>query len=265
MVMVNHRCFSWVDHLYILVKKIALCFWGITRSLTLTHGSIDKNILSVLSRNNIQYHVYMHTYKLDRITGVRLNPERGVKSKFEEYQLLSPYRFAWDDQQTILQQLNTKQYFTKPDPWKNNYRSASFFILATYSKMKVTQLLIDGGECYDYVMFLRPDVKYLHEFPVSVLSSINSNTCAMPDFHMYGPPHLKVNDRFCVCDQATAEKIGLGFNSLLEFSKNNQIHSETFLSRILQHNNINRVLIDGFKFQRVRADGQIPRVDTNLM
>ena len=139
----------------------------------------------------------MHTYKLDRITGARATPERDVKSKFEEYKLLEPYRFAWDDQQTTLQQLNTGQYFTKPDPWRNNYRSATFFILAAYSKMRVTQLFIDNEERYDYVMFLRPDVKFLHEFPVNVLNKIHNNTCGMPNFHLFGKDP-KVNDRFCV-------------------------------------------------------------------
>ena len=45
-------------------KKIAVCFFGLTRSLKHTIDSIKKNIFHPLQKNNINYDIYLHTYIL---------------------------------------------------------------------------------------------------------------------------------------------------------------------------------------------------------
>ena len=38
--------------------KIALCFWGLTRSLKYTIDSIKNNILEILDSRNIEYKIF---------------------------------------------------------------------------------------------------------------------------------------------------------------------------------------------------------------
>ena len=42
--------------------KVALCFWGLTRSLKYTIYSIQKYILNVLKIHNIEYKIFLHTF-----------------------------------------------------------------------------------------------------------------------------------------------------------------------------------------------------------
>ena len=69
--------------------KIALAFFGITRSLKYTIDSIKKNILEVFKKNNIDCTIFMHTYKLN----VYKNPRTGEstdKIDNEEYLINLP-------------------------------------------------------------------------------------------------------------------------------------------------------------------------------
>jgi hypothetical protein len=51
--------------------KIALCFWGITRSLKYTIDSIKEKIFNILKSNNIEYTIFMHTYRLNSYKNTR--------------------------------------------------------------------------------------------------------------------------------------------------------------------------------------------------
>lgn len=251
------------------MKNIALCFWGITRSLSITCPSIDKNILQVLKDNNIDYHIFMHTYKLDYINSPRNGGEKNIEANFEEYTLLcndvNPHTFKYHDQNKIEKRLNCEQYYTQPDPWGNNYSSAKYFILSQFSKKQATVMMKQSHEQFDAVVFLRPDVKYIDPFPVDCLNQLDDKTCFFPNWHLYGRGGYKVNDRFQMTNKKLAEKIGMSFDMLLTFSKTNKIHSETFMSHICQNHAIQCKYIDNYIFLRTRADGNVPYLDKKLI
>ena len=46
-------------------KKIAIIFYGLTRSLNKTINSIHENIFNVLKENLIEYDIFIHTYKIN--------------------------------------------------------------------------------------------------------------------------------------------------------------------------------------------------------
>ena len=43
--------------------RVAICFFGLTRSLKHTIDSINTNIFQPLKNSNIEYDVFLHTYK----------------------------------------------------------------------------------------------------------------------------------------------------------------------------------------------------------
>jgi hypothetical protein len=63
-------------------KRLALCFFGLTRSLNWTVESIENHILGPLNRagtpgNEVKYDVFLHTYAMKSVNNPRTN-ERSV-------------------------------------------------------------------------------------------------------------------------------------------------------------------------------------------
>lgn len=69
--------------------KVALLFFGLTRSLKYTISSINSNILDVFKKNNIDYDIYLYTYKLKTYINRRAG-EKTNNYDNDEYKLLSP-------------------------------------------------------------------------------------------------------------------------------------------------------------------------------
>tara|TARA_A100001015_G_scaffold310292_1_gene411407 strand:+ start:1208 stop:2218 length:1011 start_codon:yes stop_codon:yes gene_type:complete len=319
--------------------KIAILFWGLTRSLKYTINSINKNIFDILKKNNIDYDIYLHTYKVNKLYTNNRSKEKNVKLDFNEYKLLNPKYFIYDDLDEIKNKLNFKLYRTHDDPWpeeQNNYKTLDNFILALYSKLQITNLLriqinsqknskknvtkinlyekkikcnnmkieeinkkikkyyyninnknkeiitlkitklkdditflsnenkdlsndsnlITGDydeKKYDYVIFLRPDVIYLNNFDIKFFDKITSKDICIPNFCIFN----NFNDRFFISNIENALLYGSLFNELLEYSKINNCHSETFHYNIIKKKyNLNINLVK-FYFNRVRANGKI--------
>ena len=72
--------------------KIAIGFFGLTRSLTYTIYSIRNNIYNVLNAHNIEYDVFLHTYRLNsynnRRTNEKITNQRDIEILNNEYKLL---------------------------------------------------------------------------------------------------------------------------------------------------------------------------------
>lgn len=232
-------------------KKIAICFWGITRSLKYTLPSIKKHILSILPEN-IKYDIYLHTYNFE---GTYINPhshETGILD-FQEYELLNPKYYIIDNQDEIKKTIDYEIYKTYGNPWKNDKSWSCFenMFLGLYSKLRVTNLLIEKNQNYDNVIFLRPDVKFLNDFPLTILNNINLDTIYTPSFHKHGG----LNDRFFVSNYKNALIYGKIYEHLLEISKIRNLHSESIQKYyLLTMNNLKNEDLQ-FYFNRVRCKG----------
>ena len=78
--------------------KIALCFWGLTRSLKYTIDSIKKNILQPLDDGNIEYKIFVHSFSFNSIYNNPRAEERNITLDFDEYILLNPDFVEIEDQ-----------------------------------------------------------------------------------------------------------------------------------------------------------------------
>lgn len=241
--------------------KIAIGFFGITRSLRNTINSIKENIFNVFEENNIEYDIFMHTYFLKNYKNER-TMEKNDNVDNEEYKLLSPKYLKIDNQDDIIEKLNLTSYRKFPDPWNTNYNSVNFYILGCYSKYKLTTMIEENENNYDCIIFIRPDCLYLHKFEIDYLNLINNNTIVIPNFHLFGK--FKINDRFAITSKETYKIYGKVFLELLELSKKMKLHSETILGLILTKNSININKID-FKFARVRCNGKIEKGDLKFL
>ena len=231
--------------------KIAIGFFGITRSLKFTISSIKKKILNIFHENNIEYDIFIHTYYLSNYTNIRTN-ENMNKVDNDEYKLLNANYVEIDNQDKIKENINMLLYRTHKDPWNTNYNSVDNFILAQYSKSKLVNMINKTNVNYNYIIYMRPDCLYLEKFNIDFFKYVNDNTICIPNFHLYGKYNF--NDRFCITNMKTYKIYGDIFKYLLNISKKESLHSETILGKIMNDNKLNIIKIK-FNFSRIRSNG----------
>ena len=176
---------------------MAICFWGLTRSLKYTIHSIRAKILKQLDDKNIEYKIFLHTYVFDSAYNNPRANERNIKLDFDEYKLLNPDYVEIDNQDQIKKQIDLEKYRSQKDPWETNYVSVDNFLCAMYSKKRLGQMLQASNEQCDAYLFLRPDVLFLNNFDVRYLTLIRNDVVCIPNFAIFP----KFNYRTFLCSK----------------------------------------------------------------
>lgn len=232
--------------------KIALCFWGLTRSLKYTIHSIKKYILNVLTANNIEFKIFLHTYYFDSLYVNSHANEYNIDLDFDEYTLLNPDFFQRDDQDFIKNKINIFKYRNQPDPWDSDYKCVDNFLCAMYSKKQLGIMVQKSNIDFDYILYLRPDVKYLSYFDPKYFDLVNKYSVCTPNFHLF--PDL--NDRLCILKPTNLKKYASLFDKMYEYSLEYPLHSERYQYNIMVKVYKWNVRYIPFLFNRVRADGR---------
>jgi len=231
--------------------KVALCFWGLTRSLKYTIDSIQSNLLNILKKESVNYTIFMHTYTINRPYTNTWAKEYNILLDNEEYKLLSPDYLEIDNQDVIRDMLNLPEYRKMPDYYKNNYETIDNFILAMYSKLQLTLLITKSDIEFDYYIYLRPDTMIKDVFNLTFFECINDTTLAIPKFELC----YNFNDKFAITNRNTYIIYGSIFNILLESSKICILHPETLYFNYIKSYNIMLVYIPIILI-RIRANGK---------
>ena len=231
--------------------KVALCFWGLTRSLKYTIDSINKYILQVFKDKNIEYKIFLHTFHFDSNYHNPRALETNIELDFDEYKLLNPDYVEIEDQDEVKTNIGMNKYRTFPDPWESDYVSVDNFICAMYSKKQVGIMVENCDINFDYIVYLRPDVKYSTYFDVKYFSLANRYSICTPNFHLFP----KMNDRFCVLTVNNLKLYYLLFDEMYKYSLTNPLHSERFQYHIINTVYKWKIHYVPFYFNRVRANG----------
>ena len=238
-------------------QNVAILFFGITRSLNYTIENWEENFLQPL-RKFYNITKFMHIFKLSQNSINKRSNEFFENFNFDEYKLLEPDYFEWSDENMIKNLIKIHEYRTFGDPWgdsSNNFKSLDNFILQTFSKMRVTYLMYKTNIKFDYVIFIRPDVKIITPFDIKWFQFVKDNVMVIPNHAKY-----PINDRMAICNYNNAKIYGYVFNKLLEDSKKFVIHAEKYLEYILNNNKIFIYEIE-FCFKRVRMNGYVEEND----
>ena len=231
--------------------KVALCFWGLTRSLKYTIHSINKYILEVFKDKNIEYKIFLHTFHFDsNYNNPRAN-ESDIELDFDEYKLLNPDYVEIEDQDEVKTNIGMNKYRTFPDPWESDYVSVDNFICAMYSKKQVGIMVENCDINFDYIVYLRPDVKYSTYFDIKYFSLANKYSICTPNFHLFP----KMNDRFCILTVNNLKQYYSLFDEMYKYSLTSPLHSERFQYHIINNVYKWKIYYVPFYFNRVRANG----------
>ncbi len=237
--------------------KIALCFWGILRSLKYTYQNIINNIINPLIKYNCEITIYMHTYSIDGIYINNRANDKPVKLNAEEdIKLLNPNYYKIDKQEDFDKSISYDLYKTNGDPWDNNFETFTNFIRALNSLYQLKNLIENNKkEEFDLYFLVRPDVKFDRMITEKILLHslcLKDNKIFVPKFHAWNG----YNDRFAIGKWKAIEIYLSRFLFALEYSKIKKLHSETFLKDYLIENNIKIIFLD-IIFRRIRSDGSI--------
>ena len=232
--------------------KVALCFWGLTRSLKHTIQSIRKHILQPLQEAQIEYTIFMHTYTMSTKYHNPRAGEINMNLDFNEYQLLNPDYIQIDDQDEIKTKIQIEKYHSLPDPWDTNYISLDNLICAMYSKKQLGFMVKNCNEQFDYIVYLRPDVRFLNNLDVRYFNLTHKNIICTPNFHLF--PRL--NDRFAIIKPCNLNKYSKMFNEMYEYSRLFPLHSERFQYNIMTQSFKWKIIYIPIHFNRVRINGR---------
>jgi hypothetical protein len=236
--------------------KVAVCFYGLCRSTHFTIKSIRKNIYNALDNLDINYDVYLHTYKIDKEYNNSWSGETKQKINNDNWKLLNPIKFLIENEDDVIKQLDLPKYRTHGDPWSfigdNTFNTLNNAILTLYSTYQVTQLWKNSKIKYDIIISLRPDMLFVNPILINYLNQINNNIIILTDFAEH-----PINDRFAMGNSTVMQIHGERFLGAYNYSLSHPLHAETYLNYILENNAINIKKIN-FVFLRLRLNGTSP-------
>jgi hypothetical protein len=264
--------------------RVAICFFGLTRSLQYTRYNLYAHILDLLKQHEISYDIYVHTYDLVTVSNAR-SKEENVTLDANEWKLLYPYRHLIDNEEqiekTVVEHFLPIFLSAHGDPYheKPPHKTMRNTIKQFYSLQRVTELWTEtiDRQIQDYqaVLYLRPDLWYFNDLNVAHLQiamgaalSASSNASFsspspshfiyIPNFHSWGG----ANDRFAFGPPHVMKVYGSRLIGAANYSQIKPVHPETYLSDLLHsHHIVTRAT--NLLFERVRANGVLWGIPIN--
>lgn len=233
-------------------QKIAICFFGITRSLKFTINSIEKCVLSPAHEAG-EIKVFSHFFKQNQIYN-RRSREVGVLD-VDEYRLLPSDWVVLEEPDECLALHDFKVLKRFGDCWSDGFVSLRNLIHQLHSLEKVTNTAVDwGAEIY---LFIRPDLRYHDSLEHYLRQAVESPDPVLwiPDWqHGYG-----YNDRFAICRSSSIASVyGGRVNDCIEYcmDRKEPLHSESLLEYSLDKEGI-RPKPMAVRASRVRSNGSV--------
>lgn len=231
--------------------KIAVCFFGLSRSLVTTRDSIMQNVIEPC-RQHGETVTLAHLYHQPHVTNARSGEDAPLDP--DDWRMLEVDAVSL--QFTVPGQLDRIVEELKPygDAWKNGFTSLQNLVRQLYSLSAVFSM----ARLYqpDVVVFCRPDLIY-HDSLEPVLAAVkrvDKDLVALPDWQHWERGY---NDRFSVCrGLKAAQAYGERLSAVHDFvvHKKRPLHSERLLRFALWRAGIPAMVFPE-RASRVRAGG----------
>jgi hypothetical protein len=210
--------------------RIAICFFGITRSLSHTIEAIEKNILTP-ARTFGTVQIYAHFFNQNEVE----NPRSGESGKFdaEEYKLLKPDWVNLEEPNVCLAAHGFEALKAYGDRWDDGFNSLRNLVHQLHSLNEVTKAASEWAP--DIVLFVRPDLFYHSSLGQHIATALKCESASviLPAWQNWDHGY---NDRFAICRLPSAiEAYGTRVKSMHDFCRRGQepLHSERLLRFVL--------------------------------
>lgn len=234
--------------------RIAVCFFGITRSLRYTVASIEQNVLEP-TRKTGEVRVFGHFFLQSVISNPR-SAEHG-KLQVDEYKLLELDWLELEEPDQCLEKHNFDGLKKFGDHWGDDFRSLRNLIHQLHSIDRVTRAAQKWEP--EIVVFVRPDIRY-HDSIERYLKSQRRPTVLLPNWQHWRGGY---NDRFSICfSESAAYAWGTRIDLAEDFCRtyHRPLHGELLLRHALRSHDV-RVKMLRSKASRVRYDGSTVEED----
>jgi hypothetical protein len=221
-------------------KKVAILFFGLTRSLEKTRASLAKNLFAPLNDNLIHYDIFIHTYKIFGPYKNMWSRENTDNYNNEDIEtLLNPKYFIFDNQETIVNSIDFNEYYKKLGNWTGMTPEMTKYLiknmgLALYSKKQITLLFDKNIDDYDYAIILRPDMQLNNKIDINYFNELNDHNIIVPKKDWF----RGCNDRICIGKPNVISYCGKLFDELQMYSEKKGIISERFFMDKLNEKSI---------------------------
>ena len=238
-----------------MTKRVAIIFFGLTRSLKNIYNNLTENLFNELTNNGYNYDIFIHTYSLEN---PYINPWSGESiSNYDNtaYKILNPKYYIIENQNVVEKRLNINSYCSNLSNWKGCANTPEMkrylvrnMILALHSKKMVTQLFKEHKNEYNYVIITRPDQMLNAKLNTNAFSLLNDRNIIIPYEHSYHG----YNDRFCIAKPNVAIKYGTAFYVLKLYSQIGTVVSEIFMKDYLKSLGL-KIIFSPIKTQLIRC------------
>lgn len=231
-------------------KKIAIAFYGISRSLSYTAPSIHDKLINP-TRAFGDCVVFCHFYDQRVVCNPRTQ-EQGQLNP-DEWRLLHPdianiAPLELDREQKLLEAL-------KPfgNAWEDDWNSLQNILRQLLSLQHATHMISTHGN-FDYVVLARPDMEYHDAIDWPRLTKVTTpTTVVLPHWQWSGG----LNDRLAVCGNEAFQYYGNRIDMATRFcrDRNRPLHSERLLFYTLM-NSPTWLRTMSTRATRIRSNGQ---------
>jgi len=233
------------------MPKIAICYWGMTRSTRFVYPSHYANLFNVLKENGAEYDVYLHTWKTDH--NYIWSDDIPIKNDYTEHNFLNPTAYQIDNQDEFLNTINFNDYY-----YPNTNREwipelIRNYICALESQKRCFNMCVKSNIKYDFVIFVRPDVLLTIKLPYKEIFEhklcVHNSIVVPTDDWFEG-----YNDRFAIIKFDNAYNYINRINELVYYRKNiDYIVSEKYTKYIIdKYYNLQTIY---FPFKIIRPNG----------
>lgn len=228
--------------------RIAICYWGLTRSTRLVADSHHAHIFAPLISAGIEFDVFLHTWETAEQYIWWVNTY--TSPDYTEHELLNPVSFRRDSQEEFLDVLDFSQYYYSGAENEWDPRLLLNHLCALESQRRVTQMCIANATKYSHVIYVRPDARIYTDLPVSRILELSGNELLLPDENHYEG----YNDRFAAMRYDACLLYGNRIEGLAEFrEREGYIVSEKYVKYMVDKHYM--PLFCEFKFKLVRPFG----------
>jgi hypothetical protein len=235
--------------------RVAVVYFGITRSLRHTVGSIRRNVVEAARSVTTDVRQVGHFYSQDRIDNPR-SQENGPLDP-EEYRLLDLDAVEREAPGACLEQHGFDRLKAAGDAWNDNFVSLRNLVHQLHSLQQATRLALALDP--DIVIFARPDLYYhapLTDY-LHTLAKRRRHLVMVPD---WATCWHGFNDRAAVVKgEAAMRAYGMRAERMLDYcAAGRKLHAERFLKFALAGFRVQPVPLHA---SRVRSNGLVVQED----
>lgn len=243
--------------------RVAVCFYGLNRSLRYTMASLRSHILNKLtSRRCVEVETFFHSWTLreeESVRGEAVGAILGEPSELARELGASLKRYRVDDQAAFDAHFNFSRW-AEIDP---RYAGSNFMNLARQlqSLRLVTRLWTTRDDIpYRAVLYVRPDLLVLDDIDVDQLLGLGPNEFLTPYWHQFSG----LNDRVAAGSPRVAKAFGERSLHLEDYARHKFVRSESYLKWIVTEKHRFNVTLMETRAQRMRSNGKVADNDVCL-